>query len=144
MSDADSFAGAAETAAPVVRLPAEASMEDLLDDVASAAQRRMTELLAANQSIVSELSLPLVLRRIVEAAAKVAGARYAALGVLGPDGLLEQFVHRGMEESVVGEIEHLPRGRGVLGAVIAHPDPIRLDAIADDPGRRASLPVIRR
>lgn len=105
-----------------------------------AAQQRLEELLAANETIVSELSLPVVLGRIVEAAAKVAGAEYAALGVLGPNGLLEQFVHRGMDDSVVKGISHLPRGRGVLGAVIAHPDPIRLDTIADDP-RSSGFPV---
>ncbi|WP_142368345.1 GAF domain-containing protein, partial [Klebsiella pneumoniae] len=82
---------------------------------------------------VEELSLPLVLRRIVEAAARVAGARYAALGVLGPDGLLEQFVHSGIDQDAATLIGQLPQGRGVLGAVIAHPDPIRLDVIADDP-----------
>ncbi len=99
----------------------------------TAAQRRVAELLAANQSIVGELSLPLVLRRIVEAAAKVAGAHYAALGVLGPDGMLEQFVHTGMDDAAVERIGHLPEGRGVLGAVIADRGAIRLDTIADDP-----------
>ena len=97
------------------------------------AQHGVGDLLAANQSIVGELSLPLVLRRIVEAAAKVVGARYAALGVLGPDGLLEQFVHTGMDEETVRRIGHLPQGHGVLGAVIAQREPIRLDRIADDP-----------
>ncbi len=96
-------------------------------------QQRVGDLLAANQSIVGELSLPLVLRRIVEAAAQVANARYAALGVIGPDGLLEQFLHTGMDEATVRRIGHLPQGHGVLGAVIANPDPIRLDRIADDP-----------
>jgi signal transduction histidine kinase len=96
-------------------------------------QQRMRALLAANQSIVGDLALPVVLRRIVGAAATVAGARYAALGVIGSDGLLEQFVHTGMDADTVRGIGHLPRGRGVLGAVIAHPDPIRLQTIADDP-----------
>lgn len=106
----------------------------------SDARRRVGELLAANQSIVGELSLPLVLRRIVEAAARVAEARYAALGVLGPDGMLEQFVHTGMDDAAVSEIGHLPQGRGVLGAVIAHPGPTRLDTIADDP-RSSGFPA---
>jgi signal transduction histidine kinase len=96
-------------------------------------QERVRALLAANQSIVGNLALPVVLRRIVEAAATVAGARYAALGVIGPDGLLEQFVHTGMDSDTVHAIGDLPKGRGVLGAVIAHPDPIRLRVIGDDP-----------
>lgn len=114
--------------------PLEGPTPELVDiAIAEATQRRVAGLMVANQSIVGELSLPVVLRRLVESAATVAGARYAALGVLGPDGLLEQFVHTGMDEDAVTAIGHLPEGRGVLGAVIAHPDPIRLDAITEDP-----------
>ena len=104
------------------------------------AEDRLRGLLAANRSVVSELALPAVLRRIVEAARDVAGARYAALGVIGPDGLLEQFIHAGMDPAVVERIGHLPTGSGVLGALIEHPEPIRLDAISDDP-RSAGFPV---
>ncbi len=98
-----------------------------------AARHRVRTLLLANQSVVGELSLPLVLRRLVEAAASVSRARYAALGVLGPGGLLEQFVHTGMDDAAVAAIGHLPEGRGVLGAVIDDHGPIRLDRIAADP-----------
>jgi GAF domain-containing protein len=97
------------------------------------AEDRLRGLLAANRSVVSELALPAVLRRIVEAARTVAGARYAALGVIGVDGRLEQFIHSGMDPDVVERIGHLPTGRGVLGAVIEEPEPIRLHAISDDP-----------
>lgn len=116
-------------------LSIERLMEQLVERASDiiTAQQRVRTLLAANRSIVGELSLPVVLRRIVEAAREVAGARYAALGVIGADGLLEQFVHTGMEAAAVAAIGQLPRGRGVLGAVIAHPDPIRLRRISDDP-----------
>ena len=97
------------------------------------AQRRLQHLLVANRSIVSELTLPAVLRRIVEAAREVAGARYAALGVIGADGLLEQFLHVGMDAETVARIGELPKGRGVLGALIEDPKPIRLASIDDDP-----------
>ena len=93
---------------------------------------RLRSLLAANRSVVAELALPAVLRRIVEAARQVAGARYAALGVIGVDGLLEQFVHSGMDAETVERIGALPTGRGVLGAVIEDAQPIRLHAITDD------------
>jgi hypothetical protein len=46
------------------------------------AQERLRRLLNANRSIVQELSLPAVLHRIVDTARDVAGARYAALGVI--------------------------------------------------------------
>ena len=74
-----------------------------------------------------------MLRRIVEAARAVAGAEYAALGVIGVDGRLEQFVHSGMEPRRSSGSAHLPTGRGVLGAVIEECAPIRLHSIADDP-----------
>jgi signal transduction histidine kinase len=109
--------------------------------VVTNAQERLRRLLNANRSIVQELSLPAVLHRIVDTARDVAGARYAALGAIGADGSLEQFVHVGMDEDAVRAIggsvsepcHDLPRGRGVLGALIEDPKPIRLTRIADDP-----------
>jgi hypothetical protein len=65
------------------------------------AQERLRRLLTANRSIVQELSLPAVLHRIVDTARDVAGARYAALGVIGTNGLLEQFLHVGLDEEAV-------------------------------------------
>ncbi len=64
-------------------------------DVASA-QGRLRGLLRANRAIAGNLELPVVLRHIVEAACDLVGARYGALGVIGPDGRLEQFIHVGM------------------------------------------------
>ncbi len=96
-------------------------------------QERVRTLLSANRSIVGELSLPVVLRRVVEAARAVAGARYAALAVIGPDGVLEQFVHAGMDAATVAAIGRLPKNRGVLGALIKDQTPIRLRTISDDP-----------
>jgi len=103
------------------------------------AQQQMRRLLSANRAIVAELSLPMVLRRIVEAARDVAGARYAALGVIGADGLLEEFIHVGMDEATVASIGELAKGRGVLGALIEEPVPIRLRRITDD-GRSSGFP----
>lgn len=97
------------------------------------ADERLRSLLSANRLIVSELSLPAVLRRIVEAARTVAGARYAALGVVGRDGKLEQFVHAGVDDTTAAAIGDLPCGRGVLGVLITHPEPVRLHRITDDP-----------
>ena len=95
-------------------------------------QDRLRSLLAANRSIVSELSLSAVLEKIVAAARDVAEAQYAALGVIAVDGTLEEFLHIGMEPALVAQIGELPKGRGVLGALIEHPEPIRLKTISDD------------
>ena len=80
-----------------------------------AVQARLRALLRANRTIVAELSLATVLRRIVEAAREVAGAKYAALGVIGTDGLLEEFIHIGMDEATVEAIGQLPTGTGPAG-----------------------------
>jgi two-component system, NarL family, sensor histidine kinase DevS len=95
--------------------------------------QRVRMLLHASQAIISELSLPAVLRRIVEAARDLVGAQYGALGVIGPDQTLEQFIHVGMDADAVRSIGDLPKGLGVLGALIADPRPIRLADIAADP-----------
>ena len=80
-----------------------------------------------------DLSLPVVLRQIVGAARDLLGARYAALGVLGRDGELEQFVHAGMDDALVAAIGDLPRGRGILGLLISEPAPIRLADLSAHP-----------
>jgi signal transduction histidine kinase len=98
-----------------------------------ATQGRLRGLLRANQTVTTGLSLPVILRRIAEAARELAGARYAALGVLAPDGGLAEFVHVGLADDVAARIGHLPEGKGLLGALIEDPQPIRLARIADDP-----------
>ena len=105
---------------------------DSADDV-QAAQGRLRGLLRANALVAGELSLPVVLRQIVAAARDLVGARYAALGVLGRDGELEQFVHAGMDEVLVGRIGELPRGRGILGLLIRKPVPLRLADLSGHP-----------
>jgi signal transduction histidine kinase len=85
--------------------------------------------------MAADLSLDGVLQRIVAIARELAGAKYAALGVLSEarDRRLRTFVHHGMAEEVVAEIGHLPRGHGVLGLLIDHPEPLRLHDINQHP-----------
>jgi signal transduction histidine kinase len=131
------------------RLTVERLMSQLVDQASliMTAQQRLRRLLIANRSIVQELSLPAVLRRILDTAKDVSGAKYAALGVIGADGLLEEFLHVGLDEDAVQAVggsvsepcHNLPKGRGLLGALIQHPKPIRLRSIADDP-RSSGIP----
>ena len=97
-----------------------------------ATQGRLRGLLRANQVVTGGQTLPVVLQRIAEAARELVGARYAALGVLAPEGGLAEFVHSGMSADLVEVIGHLPQGKGLLGALIEDPEPIRLTRIADD------------
>jgi signal transduction histidine kinase len=95
---------------------------------------RLRTLLETGIAINSELSLDGVLQRIVEAAALVTGARYAALGVIDPTGTsLERFVTHGIDEEQRAIIGDLPRGRGVLGALITDSRTLRLHDLAEDP-----------
>jgi signal transduction histidine kinase len=97
-----------------------------------ATQGRLRGLLRANQLVIGDLALPVVLRSIVDAARELVGARYAALGVIAAAGGLSEFVNTGMPEDAVERIGHLPQGKGLLGALIDDPRPIRLRRIADD------------
>jgi signal transduction histidine kinase len=100
------------------------------------AQGRLRALLRATQAVMEQSDLGLVLRSIVEAAIELVGAQYGAVGVLNPErDALEQFLYVGMSDQDAAAIGHLPEGRGLLGALITDPHPIRLAQIADD--RRA-------
>ena len=99
----------------------------------TAAQHRLQGLLRANSRIVGELSLGEVLRRIVEAACELVGAPFGALGVISPDGGgLEEFVHVGIDDEQAARIGPLPEGKGLLGALIDDPRPIRLRDLGED------------
>jgi signal transduction histidine kinase len=111
-----------------------------------AVQGRLRGLLRANAAVGAELSLRVVLRRIVEAARELVGAQYAALGVIGRAGELEAFVHVGMDEDLVARIGQLPRGGGILGLLINEPAPIRLAELGAHPssvGFPAHHPAMR-
>lgn len=109
-------------------------LEELMSRAGEVLQARdgLRKLLAANRSIFAELSLPGVLRQVVESARELIGARYGALGVIGTDGSLESFIHSGLSTEQAEQIGELPRGRGLLGEVIVHPEPIRLLDISAD------------
>jgi signal transduction histidine kinase len=95
---------------------------------------RLRALVETGIAINSELSLDGVLERIVEAAARVTGARYAALGVIDPAGSgLERFVTYGIEPEVQTQIGDPPHGRGILGVLIHDARPLRLHDLTEDP-----------
>jgi signal transduction histidine kinase len=100
----------------------------------SASEKRLRALVEAGMAITSELSLDAVLQRLVEAAAELTGARYAALGVIGPSGTqLERFLTTGIDAATHAAIGELPRGRGILGVLIRDAESLRLHRISDDP-----------
>ncbi|MGN6431226.1 MAG: sensor histidine kinase [Gaiellaceae bacterium] len=102
--------------------------------VVSGSEKRLRALVEAGVALTSELSLDALLQRLVEAAAELTGARYAALGVIGPTGTqLERFLTTGIDAATHAAIGDLPRGRGILGVLIRDAEPLRLHRISDDP-----------
>lgn len=101
---------------------------------------RLRRLLEANRLAVEHLELPAALRQIVEAALELVGAAYGAIGVLGPNGKLEEFIHVGMDVGTVARIGSPPVGLGLLGALIDDPRPVRLADMRTDP-RSVGCPV---
>ncbi len=97
-------------------------------------QGRLQALVEAGIALSSELSLDAVLQRIVEAAAELADARYAALGVIDRQRRgLERFLTTGVDAETHKAIGDLPKGRGILGVLIEDARPLRLHEIADHP-----------
>ena len=102
--------------------------------VAAAYAERLRQVIDAGVALNSELSLDDLLRRIVESAASLTQARYVALGVIDARGSdLERFVTHGVDDETRRTIGELPRGRGVLGALIRDARSLRLDDLHADP-----------
>ncbi|MDN3258661.1 GAF domain-containing protein [Streptomyces sp. CSDS2] len=126
-------------AAGVVRLP-QLRLDELLGelqarlDAARGTQNKVHTLLEAVVSVGRELDLEQVLRGIVEAAAVLVDAEYAALGVIGTGGTrLSAFVTYGVDAADIARIGPYPEGHGILGELIRHPEPLRLGKLSEHP-----------
>ncbi|WP_093719494.1 MULTISPECIES: GAF domain-containing protein [unclassified Streptomyces] len=122
-----------------VRLP-QLKLDELLEelqarlDAARGTRDRVHSLLEAVLSVGRELDLEQALNSIVEAAAALVDAQYAALGVIGPDGKrLSAFHTVGVSEEQIREIGPYPEGHGILGELIRHPQPLRLAKLSEHP-----------
>ncbi|MGH3470599.1 MAG: GAF domain-containing protein [Nocardioidaceae bacterium] len=90
-------------------------------------------LLDAVIAISSDLDLHSVLTRIIESATELTSAQYGALGVIGHDGQLADFITTGIDAHTRELIGDLPRGLGILGLLIEEPEPLRLDDLSTHP-----------
>ena len=117
------------------------------DAVTTARPGRLRSLIDAGIALNSELSLDALLQRLVEIAAELTDARYAALGVVDPSGRsLERLLTTGMDRGTYEAIGNLPQGRGILGVLIRDAKPLRLHDISEDPrsvGFPANHPPMR-
>jgi signal transduction histidine kinase len=104
------------------------------DDSGALDERRLRELIEVGRGLVAELDVETVFSRLLEVACELTGARYAALGVLDESRHeLERFISHGIDEHTRQAIGHPPRGRGVLGLLIAEPRPLRLAEVGEHP-----------
>ncbi len=122
-----------------VRLP-QLRLDELLEelqariDAARGTRDRVRSLLEAVLSVGRELDLEQALHSIVEAAAALVDAQYAALGVIGPDGKrLSAFHTVGVSDEEIARIGHYPEGHGILGELIRHPRPLRVPKLSEHP-----------
>jgi two-component system, NarL family, sensor histidine kinase DevS len=103
-------------------------------DLGSRSAQRLRRLVDTGIMLSSELGLEALLRRLIETAVELTDARYGALGVVDRLGTgLEQFITVGIEPEVQAAIGDLPRGRGVLGALIRNRESLRLTDLSQDP-----------
>lgn len=131
------------------RVRLDALLQELLGRVHGImdSQERLRALLDAVVGIGADLDLNSTLDRIVTAACDLVGARYGALGVVGPDGKrLVRFITHGVTAEQIAEIGPYPEGHGILGLLIDHPTPLRLTNLAEHPrsfGFPANHPPMR-
>jgi signal transduction histidine kinase len=97
------------------------------------AEAGMRALHHATLSLYSDLSLEGVLQRIVAAARSLTNARYAAVGIMDEEGLLQTFITEGMQADDISRIAHPPRGLGLVGEMMRTQSSIRVPEIADHP-----------
>ncbi len=109
---------------------------------------RLERLIAAEPSLITELSLDGVLQRVADIAAELLEARYAAVGMLGTDArTLASFTTTGMTREERDRVGPPPHGHGILGLVIHKGQSIRLADLTAHPashGFPANHPVMRR
>jgi signal transduction histidine kinase len=95
---------------------------------------RLKALVDAMLLIEADLDLPTTLQHIVEQAVRLVDARYGALGVLNVEGTgLDEFITVGIGHADRTAIGSLPSGKGILGHLIRHPEPIRLADLRHHP-----------
>ncbi len=117
------------------RLRLDILLQELVDRAQAmiGVERKLHRLLDAVVAVASDLSLPDTLRRITELAAELADAEFAALGVIGPDLKLSQFITVGIDPHRRALIGDLPSGKGILGLLITHQETLRLPDLRQHP-----------
>lgn len=96
-------------------------------------QEKFFNLVRGAAAAVSQTDLSDLLRQVIETGMQVSGARYGALGVIGRDGSLIEFLHLGVSPEVANKIGRPPTGRGVLGTITRTAKTVRIGDISKHP-----------
>ncbi len=112
-------------------------LDELLDELQVRLQAvlstrdRVYSLLEAVVAVGSSLELEVLLRSIVQTAVSLVDATYGAMGVIGENDRLAEFIPVGLTEDQIAAIHHWPEGKGILGLLITDPRPLRLADITE-------------
>ena len=109
-------------------------MAFVLTAPAATASERLLSVLAAATQVFHELDRERLLEQIVDTARRIVRARYGALGVFNEARRIEQFITSGLSDRERARIQAgAPQGRGLLGALLDSPGPIRVDDLSAHP-----------
>ena len=101
---------------------------------------RLRDLIRLNNDLTSNLDLETVLHKIVEIGIELIHAEYGAIGVIADNHTMERFITIGMDTDTIARIGHMPEGKGLLGALIDDPHPVRLADLSED-SRSSGFPA---
>ncbi len=124
-------AGKPQSVLPSVRLDELLAELQVRLQAVLATRDRANALFDAVVSVGTNLDIEVVLRGIVESAVSLVDARYGAMGVISEGGRLAEFIPVGLTEDEITLIHHWPEGRGLLGALIRDPKPLRIAALGE-------------
>jgi signal transduction histidine kinase len=107
-----------------------------VDQMQARLKRQNEELLAlhsAGLDVTAELSLDAVLKKVVEQAKNLVGARYGALSVIDREGKILSFITSGITTEQRLAIGPPPVGHGLLGVVLREGQRLRLSDLTRHP-----------
>jgi len=99
-------------------------------------ERQNRELLAlhrASLDIYGELSLEIILQKVVDQARQLLAARYGAISVVAADGSIRDFVTSGLTEEERERIGAPPIGKGLLAVPLLEGRSLRVADLCADP-----------
>ncbi|MDP2168330.1 MAG: ATP-binding protein, partial [Thermodesulfovibrionales bacterium] len=99
--------------------------------------RNLSSLNAVISGIISDMDMDMLLKKVVDNAREFIGSRYVALGILNEQGGYERFMPSGISDEEFENMKKshgLPRGKGILGALLIEGKPLRVDDISKHPG----------